>query len=74
MNVDTFMECFDFATHEQSIIQRSQAAFDFGITGTPTSIIGGERYVGVIPYETNLETGQTGIKEIIEQAIVDAGG
>jgi protein-disulfide isomerase len=34
MDVDAFSECFDLGTHTQEILQRSQTAYDFGITGT----------------------------------------
>lgn len=66
MDTGAFSECYDLGTHTQSIIQRSQTAYDFGITGTPTSEIAGVRYVGVVPYD---RTDPPGIRLILEAAL-----
>lgn len=66
MDVEAFSECFDLGTHTREIMDRSQTAYDFGITGTPTSEINGVRYVGVVPY---VRAEPPGIQLILEQAL-----
>ena len=39
-----FMSCFDAGGYETEIMQASQAAQNFGVEGTPTFIIAGERF------------------------------
>ena len=51
---------------EVRIINRTQVAYDFGITGTPTTEIAGVRYVGVTPSE---RADPPGIRLIIEAAL-----
>lgn len=70
LDVNAFTLCFDLGTHTQEIIDRSSVAFDFGITGTPTTDIAGERHVGVIQFEPN--DGSDGIKAFLEAALSDS--
>ncbi len=70
MDVDAFSECFDLGTHTQAIIQRSQTAYEFGITGTPTSEIGGVRYAGVVPFDREEPPG---IKQLLDAALEKSG-
>jgi len=67
MDVDTFTHCFDTAFHENSILQRSQDAYDFGITATPTMIFAGQRFVGVQPYES--DESPDALKPALEAAV-----
>jgi protein-disulfide isomerase len=41
---DVFVDCFDRGGDQQEIQQQSQAAQNFGVEGTPTFIIAGERF------------------------------
>jgi protein-disulfide isomerase len=70
MDVDQFSECFDLGTHKQAIIERSQTAYEFGITGTPTSEINGVRYPGVVPFDS--ESDPVGIKQLLDAAFEKA--
>jgi len=70
LDVETFSECFDLRDHTQAIIQRSQAAYEFGITGTPTSEIDGVRYAGVVPFDRD---DPPGIKQLLDAALQKAG-
>ena len=54
----------------QDIINRSQSAYDFGITGTPTSEIAGVRYPGVLPFDRE---DPPGIKQLLDAALEEAG-
>ncbi|HUF37892.1 MAG TPA: thioredoxin domain-containing protein [Anaerolineales bacterium] len=67
MDIDAFTRCYDFGAHTETILERSNRALDFGITGTPTTEINGARHVGVLPYEQEGE--QVGVKELIEAAL-----
>lgn len=66
LDVDAFSECFDLGVHTPAIIQRTQTAYDFGVTGTPTVEVAGVRYVGVTPYE---RTDPPGMRLILEAAL-----
>lgn len=68
MDRGQFANCFDTAFHAQDIISRSQTAFEFGITATPTIEISGERNVGVPPYDSD-DPALPGIKQILEEAL-----
>jgi protein-disulfide isomerase len=67
LDQDTFSRCYDFGTQTDAILERTNQALDFGITGTPTTEISGERYVGVLPYETEGE--QVGVRQLLEAAL-----
>ncbi|MDX1410340.1 MAG: thioredoxin domain-containing protein, partial [Saprospiraceae bacterium] len=71
LDVDAFTLCFDLGTHTQEIISRSQRAFDFGITGTPTTEINGQRYSGVIEFAP--DDGSSGLRTYLETALEAAG-
>lgn len=65
-----FADCFDQARYAQEIVERSQTAFEFGITGTPTSEVNGERHVGMIPFEYE-DASADGMKQILENALAE---
>jgi protein-disulfide isomerase len=67
LDVNEFSRCYDFGSHTDAIIESTNRALDFGITGTPTTEIGGQRHVGVLPYETQGD--QVGVMELIETAL-----
>lgn len=67
LDVDAFTRCYDFGTHTEAILERTNRALDFGITGTPTTEINGQRHVGVLPYETEGE--QVGVRQLLEEAL-----
>jgi protein-disulfide isomerase len=50
MDRSTFGNCFDLGKYQADVVEQSQQAFEFGITGTPTSEINGVRHVGVFPF------------------------
>ena len=68
-----FSDCFDFATHAQEVLQRSNEAVEFGINSTPTSIINGQRHIGVIPFDRPDDPEQPGIKQILDEALIASG-
>ena len=67
LDMDAFSLCYDFGAHTEAILERTNQALDFGITGTPTTEILGQRHVGVLPYEQQGD--QIGVKELIEAAL-----
>lgn len=69
LDTQAFSECYDFGIHTQTIIEKSQTAYEFGITGTPTVEIAGVRYQGVTPYERE---DPPGIRLILEAALLQA--
>ena len=71
LNRAEFASCFDQAVHQPEIIQKSQLAFDVGVTGTPTTEVNGVRYVGVLSYESQ---DQIGIRQILETALQEVEG
>lgn len=69
LDMDAFVRCYDFGEHTEAILERTNLALDFGITGTPTTEINGERHVGVLPFEQQGE--QVGVSELIETALAE---
>ena len=67
LDMGEFTECYDFGAHTDAILEDTNRALDFGITGTPTTEIAGVRHVGVLPYET--DGAQVGIRELLEAAL-----
>ena len=67
-----FSNCFDLGRHQSEVIDRSQAAFEFGISGTPTSVINGVRYVGVLPF-LSTDPDILSIDVALTEALVEAG-
>ena len=63
-----FANCFDQELYAQEILDRSQTAFNFGITGTPTIDVNGERHVGMIPYDGSTPI-QPSMKEILDKVL-----
>lgn len=70
MDTGAFSECFDLGIHSQAIIDRSQTAYEFGVTGTPTTEIAGVRYAGVLPYDSDEPVG---IKQLLDAALENTG-
>jgi protein-disulfide isomerase len=66
-----FASCFDREVHTQEIMDKSQRALDVGVNGTPTTEVNGERHVGVIAFE---QEGAPGMKQILDEALTEAGG
>lgn len=69
LNLQTFTSCFDQAVYRQTLMDKSQRALDAGITGTPTTVINGERHVGVFAFD-----GSPGIKQMLDLALSEAEG
>ena len=62
-----FTNCYDLGKHDTAIRTRTERNLGFGISGTPTIDINGERLVGAYPFET---TGTAvGVKDLIERAL-----
>jgi protein-disulfide isomerase len=67
-----FAMCFDSARYRQAIYDQTRTAYQFGIQGTPTLIIRGQRYEGVLPYDSSDEE-LPGLKQIIEAILAGEG-
>ncbi len=72
LDIAQFSNCFDRKEYTQEIVDRSQVAYDFGITGTPTLEINGERQVGVFPYVGETPN-QLSVKALLDIALQEAG-
>ncbi|HNB52286.1 MAG TPA: thioredoxin domain-containing protein [Anaerolineales bacterium] len=73
MDTNAFASCFDQEIYRQQIMDTSQQALDVGVTGTPTSVINGERHVGVYAFD-GAEGGSPGMKQFLDAALTEAGG
>lgn len=72
LDVAKFTECFDTQRHKGKVQQSMAEAQALGVRVTPTLIINGTKYEGMIPFER--EGDQPGMKELISEALVQAGG
>jgi protein-disulfide isomerase len=74
LSLDTaaFSSCFDQELYRERIITISQQAMDVGVTGTPTTVINGERHVGVFAFDGS--EGSPGIKQFLDAALAETGG
>lgn len=71
LDTDEFAECFDRARYKNQIMSQSQAAVSQGVEATPTIDISGTRVRGVVPFERP-ETGEPGLRQLLEQALMEA--
>ncbi len=67
-----FLACYDSAQFRESILERTEAAQQFGLSGTPTFVIAGQSYPGLRPF-TSDNPEVPGLKEIIDQALAAVG-
>lgn len=72
LDTGEFAACYDQARHQNEILNRSEAAFRFGIQATPTIEIAGTRYQGVIPFDRD-DPDQPGMQQILDRALDQAG-
>ena len=63
-----FLGCYDAAKFRDSILEHTEAAQQFGLSGTPTFVIAGQSYPGLRPY-TSDNPEVPGLKEIVEEAL-----
>ncbi len=68
LNTEEFASCFDQGKYQQRVLDLSDAARQFGVTGTPTLEIAGMRYRGVRPYVSD-DPQVIGVKAIIDNAL-----
>ncbi len=52
LNESDFNSCLDSNKYEQAVRDETNRGKTYGVTGTPTLFINGERVVGALPYET----------------------
>jgi len=65
------LQCLDNGTHREALYRQSQVAFNFGVRGTPTFEVSGQRYEGVHPFESS-DPAVPGMKQILDEALKEA--
>lgn len=68
LDLISFVNCFDQRRYRDLVIERTRSAQASGIAGTPTFEMGGERFEGLLKYDSP-DPGNPGLVQIIEGII-----
>jgi len=65
------LDCVDRGVHREALYRQSRTAYAFGVRGTPTFEVNGQRYEGVLPLEST-DPAVPGMKQVLDQALKEA--